>query len=42
VVYVSGYRRYTGYTVNATAKTITFAPAPADTAPIVVYYDCTD
>lgn len=42
VVYVGGYRRYTGYTVNTAAKTITFTPAPADTASIVVYYDCAD
>ncbi len=42
VVYVNGYRRYTGYTVSTATKMITFAPAPADNASIVVYYDCTD
>lgn len=39
VVYVNGYRQTSGITVNQTAQTLTFAPAPANNAKIVVYYD---
>jgi hypothetical protein len=39
VVYVNGYKQTSGITVQQGAQTITFAPAPATNAKIVVYYD---
>lgn len=38
-VWVSGNRLYSGYTIDATLKTITFTNAPASSAPGALYYD---
>lgn len=39
VVYINGYKQTAGITVNQSAQTLTFAPAPANNAKIAVYYD---
>lgn len=39
VVYVDGYRQYSGVTINAVTKMVTFGSAPATNAVIAVYYD---
>lgn len=39
VVYVNGYKRTTGVTVQQTAQTITITPAPLAADKVVAYYD---
>ena len=39
VVYKNGYRQTSGITIQQSAQTITFAPAPANNDKIAVYYD---
>lgn len=39
IVYLNGYRVYTGYTVSQATKMITFGSAPGTGVPICVYYD---